>query len=121
MAEGVAELPIFTGTPEKGVGIVCMLGGTGGYLVGFVFAAAVCSWLTERGWDRNVVATGLAILAGNVLIYVPGLPWLGSPYGRGKPILEWGLTPVILRELSKLALDVAALQFARKLLRKCRA
>ncbi len=118
LAEGAAGLPVFAGTPEKGIGIVYMLGGTGGYLVGFVLAAAVCGWLAERGWDRNVVATALAMLAGNVLIYVPGLLRLGILYGWDKPILEWGLTPFILGDLTKLALAAAVLPFAWKLLRK---
>ena len=118
LAEGAAGLPVFAGTPEKGIGIVYMLGGTGGYLVGFVLAAAVCGWLAERGWDRNVVTTALAMLAGNVLIYVPGLLRLGILYGWDKPILEWGLTPFILGDLTKLALAAAVLPFAWKLLRK---
>ena len=118
LAEGAAGLPVFAGTPEKGIGIVYMLGGTGGYLVGFVLAAAVCGWLAERGWDRNVATTALAMLAGNVLIYVPGLLRLGILYGWDKPILEWGLTPFILGDLTKLALASAVLPFAWKLLRK---
>jgi len=118
LAEGAVGLPVFAGTPEKGIGIVYMLGGTGGYLVGFVLAAAVCGWLAERGWDRNVATTALAMLAGNVLIYVPGLLWLGILYGWDKPILEWGLTPFILGDLTKLALASAVLPFAWKLLRK---
>jgi len=118
LAEGAAGLPVFAGTPEKGIGIVYMLGGTGGYLVGFVLAAAVCGWLAERGWDRNVATTALAMLAGNVLIYVPGLLRLGILYGWDKPILEWGLTPFILGDLTKLALAAAVLPFAWKLLRK---
>ena len=118
LAEGAVGLPVFAGTPENGIGIVYMLGGTGGYLVGFVLAAAVCGWLAERGWDRNVATTALAMLVGNVLIYVPGLLRLGTLYGWDKPILEWGLTPFILGDLTKLALAAAVLPFAWKLLRK---
>ena len=121
LAEGAAGLSVFAGTPEKGIGIAYMLGGTGGYLVGFVLAAAVCGWLAERGWDRNVATTALAMLVGNVLIYVPGLLWLGSLYGWDKPILEWGLTPFILGDLTKLALAAAVFPFAWKLLSKRRA
>jgi biotin transport system substrate-specific component len=96
LVEGAAGLPVFAGTPEKGSGLAYMLGGTGGYLVGFVLAAAVCGYLAERGWDRRIVTTALAMLVGNVLIYIPGLFWLGSPFGWDKPIVEWGLTPFIL-------------------------
>ncbi len=112
LAEGAVGLPVFAGTPEKGIGLAYMLGGTGGYLIGFVLAAAVCGWLAERGWDRNVLKTALAMLAGNAIIYVPGLIWLGGLYGWDKPILEWGLTPFILGDLTKLALAAAVLPLA---------
>jgi biotin transport system substrate-specific component len=118
MAEGAVGLPVFAGTPEKGIGIAYMLGGTGGYLIGFVLAAGACGWLAERGWDRNVVMTALAMLAGNVLVYVPGLLWLGTLFGWDKPILEWGLTPFILGDLTKLALAAAVLPLAWKLVRR---
>jgi biotin transport system substrate-specific component len=112
MAEGAVGLPVFAGTPEKGIGLAYMLGGTGGYLIGFVLAAAVCGWLAERGWDRNVAKTALAMLAGNAIIYLPGLLWLGGLYGWDKPILEWGLTPFLLGDLTKLALAAAVLPLA---------
>ena len=112
LAEGAVGLPVFAGTPEKGIGLAYMLGGTGGYLVGFVLAAVLCGWLAERGWDRNVAKTAFAMLAGNVIIYVPGLLWLGGLFGWDKPILEWGLTPFILGDLTKLALAAAVLPLA---------
>lgn len=112
LAEGAVGLPVFAGTPEKGIGLAYMLGGTGGYLIGFVLAAAVCGWLAERGWDRNVAKTALAMFAGNIIIYVPGLLWLGGLFGWDKPILEWGLTPFILGDLTKLALAAAVLPLA---------
>ncbi len=118
LAEGAAGLPVFAGTPEKGIGLAYMLGGTGGYLVGFVLAAAVCGWLAERGYDRNVISTALIMLVGNVLIYAPGLVWLGALYGWDKPILEWGLTPFILGDVTKLALATALMPIAWKLIRK---
>lgn len=118
LVEGAAGLPVFAGTPEKGIGLAYMLGGTGGYLVGFVLAAAVCGYLAERGWDRRVVTTALAMLIGNALIYIPGLLWLGSLFGWDKPILEWGLTPFILGDVVKLALAAAILPLVWKTLRR---
>ena len=112
LAEGAAGLPVFAGTPEKGIGIAYMMGGTGGYLVGYFFAAVTCGWLAERGWDRRVITTAVAMLIGNALIYIPGLLWLGSLFGWDKPILEWGLTPFILGDLTKLALAAAVLPLA---------
>ncbi len=114
LAEGAIGLPVFAGTPEKGIGLAYMLGGTGGYLVGFVLAAAICGWLAERGWDRNMAWTALAMLIGNAIIYIPGLLWLGGLYGWDKPILEWGLTPFLAGDLAKLGLATAVLPLAWK-------
>jgi len=104
LLEGAVGFPVFSGTPEKGIGFSYMLGGTGGYLIGYVFAAGCCGWLAERGWGRNPLTTATAMLIGNVLIYVPGLLWLGSLYGWDKPILAWGFTPFVLGDLIKIAL-----------------
>ena len=120
LAEGAVGLPVFAGTPEKGIGLAYMLGGTGGYLLGFVLAAAACGYLAERGWDRNVLTTALAMLIGNVLIYVPGLFWLGTLFGWDKPIFAWGLTPFLLGDLLKLVLAAALLPLAWKLVRRKR-
>jgi len=118
LAEGAVGLPVFAGTPEKGIGLAYMMGGTGGYLVGFVLAAAVCGWLAERGWDRNVLTTTLVMLIGNVLIYVPGLLWLGSLLGWDKPILQWGLTPFILGDIAKLVLAAFVLPLVWKAVKR---
>ena len=120
LAEGAVGLPVFAGTPEKGVGLAYMLGGTGGYLVGFVLAAVLVGWLAERGWDRNPATTALAMLLGNIIIYVPGLIWLGSLFGWDKPILEWGLTPFLVGDGVKLLLAAAVLPLAWKAVRRWR-
>src|SRR3546814_3400333 len=79
-----------------------MAGPTGGYLVGYVLAAAACGWLAERGWDRNVLSATVAMLVGNALIYLPGLLWLGVLFGWDKPILEWGRSEEHTSELQSL-------------------
>jgi biotin transport system substrate-specific component len=104
LIEGACGLPVFAGTPEKGIGLAYMLGPTGGYLIGYVAAAAACGWLAERGWDRNIATTALAMIAGNVLIYACGLLWLGTLLGWDKPIFAWGLTPFLLGDLLKIGL-----------------
>jgi len=104
LIQGALGLPVFAGTPEKGIGIAYMLGGTGGYLLGYFMAAVVCGWLAERGWDRGIVRTAAATFVGYVLIYAPGLLWLGLLFGWDKPILEWGMTPFLLGDVTKLAL-----------------
>jgi len=112
LAEGALGMPVFSGTPEKGLGLAYMAGSTGGYLFGFVLAAAASGWLAERGWDRNAVTTALAMLIGNILIYMPGLLWLGVLFGWDKPILAWGLFPFILGDVVKVALAAAVLPLA---------
>ncbi|HEV2505761.1 MAG TPA: biotin transporter BioY [Mesorhizobium sp.] len=118
LAEGAAGLPVFAGTPEKGIGLAYMMGPTGGYLLGYLPAAAVCGWLAERGWDRSVALTALAMLAGTVAIYLPGLLWLGAIVGWDKPVLAWGLTPFLLGDLLKFSLASAALPLVWRLVGK---
>ncbi len=104
LAEGAVGLSVFAGTPEKGIGLAYMVGPTGGFLMGFVLAAAVVGFLAQRGWDRNFGTTALAMLIGNAAIYIPGILWLGSVVGWDKPVLAWGLTPFLLGDLVKLCM-----------------
>lgn len=104
MAEGAAGIPVFTGTPEKGIGLVYMMGTTGGYLVGFVLATALVGWFAERGFDRNPFKLFAVMLAGSIIIMGLGVLWLGLVLGWDKPVLEWGLYPFILPDLTKIAL-----------------
>lgn len=116
MAEGAMGLPVFAGTPEKGIGLAYMAGPTGGYLLGFVVATALVGFLAERGWDRNFITTALAMALGNVAIYVPGILWLGSVVGWDKPVLEWGMTPFLLGDVTKVALAAVIMPLAWKAL-----
>ena len=118
LAEGAAGLPVFAGTPEKGIGLVYMMGSTGGYLFGYLFAAGAAGWLAERGFDRNFFTTAVAMFVGNVVLYVPGLLWLGILFGWDKPIFEWGLTPFIFGDLTKLALAAVLLPGAWFIVKK---
>ena len=104
LAEGAAGLPVFSGTPEKGIGLAYMTSTTGGYLFGFVLAAGVVGYLAELGWDRSLVKTAAAMLIGNLVIYIPGLIWLGTLLGWDNPILAWGLTPFLAGDLVKLVI-----------------
>ncbi len=116
LLEGALGLPVFAGTPEKGIGLAYMMGGTGGYLLGFLLAAMLCGYLAQRGWDRKPSTTAAAMLLGNVVIYLPGLIWLGALFGWDKPILQWGLTPFILGDITKLALACLTMPFLWKLI-----
>ncbi|MGB0749634.1 MAG: biotin transporter BioY [Magnetospiraceae bacterium] len=120
MAEGAVGLPVFSGTPEKGIGLAYMMGTTGGYLLGFVMAATLVGWFAERGWDRNFISTAAAMLIGNVVIYVPGLLWLGAVVGWDKPVLEWGLYPFLAGDGVKLLLAAIAMPVVWKVTKKLR-
>lgn len=104
LAEGLAGFPVFVGTPEKGIGLAYMVGPTGGYLLGFVVAAAAVGWLAERGFDRSILLTAIAMLIGSALIYLPGVVWLGSVVGWDKPVLQWGMIPFLYGDVLKLVL-----------------
>ena len=104
MIVGALGFDVFAGSSAEKFGLTYMMGGTGGYLVGYVLATLVLGALAMRGWDRSVLWMALAMLIGNVLIYVPGLLWLGELYGWDKPILEWGLTPFLVGDAIKLTM-----------------
>lgn len=112
LAEGATGLPVFAGTPEKGLGLAYMAGPTGGYLAGFVVAAFVTGWFAERGLDRRLVTAAIAALAGLVAIYALGLAWLGAVVGWDKPVLSFGLYSFLPAEALKLALLAAILPLA---------
>ena len=118
LLEGALGLPVFAGTPEKGIGLAYLVGPTGGYLVGYVVAAALTGALAGMGWDRRASTTILSMLAGNAVIYAFGLAWLGTVVGWDKPVLAWGLTPFLFGDVLKLALAAAALPLTWKLVAK---
>ena len=69
---GVVGLPVFAAGGSGG-----LIGSTsGGFVIGFIFAAALVGWLAQREWDRKVVGTFVAFAAGTVVMYAFGLPWL---------------------------------------------
>ena len=102
LAQGAIGLPVFAGTPEKGIGLAYMVGPTGGYLLGFAIAAYVTGWLARAKWDRNIATMALAMIIGNVIIYVLGVAHLASIIGFDKAV-EFGLKPFIAFDLIKVA------------------
>lgn len=91
-------------------------GTTAGYLVGFVLAAALVGYLAQRGWDRHVGLAALAMLVGNVVIYIPGLLWLNTFAPDMATTLQWGLIPFIPGDLIKLVLAAGLLPTVWQLL-----
>ena len=104
MLIGVFGFDVFAGSSAETFGMTYMMGGTGGYLVGYVLAILALGYAARQGWDRSIGKMALAMVLGNVLIYVPGLIWLAMLYGTDAPIFTWGLTPFLLGDLVKLAL-----------------
>jgi biotin transport system substrate-specific component len=90
-----------------------VLGATGGYLIGFVAAAAVTGRLAELGWDRHVLGAIAAMLLGNVVIYLVGVPWLAVALGIDLPTaIAFGLTPFIVVDAIKLLLAAGTFRAA---------
>src|SRR5262245_4503518 len=114
LVEGAIGLPVFAGMMG---GPMVLVGPTGGYLVGFLLAAAAVGWLAERGWDRNVVTMAVAMLIGNILLYVPGLAWLTSLIGWDSAI-EFGLAPFVWGDLVKLLAAAVLLPVAWQFVRR---
>ena len=111
LAEGLIGLPVYAGGAS---GLAYAMGPTGGYLVGFVAAAYVAGWLAERGWDRRVGTTALAMLTGNAAIYAFGLSWLAVYVGR--QTIALGLLPYIVGDVAKLILAALSLPAGWKLI-----
>lgn len=113
---GVAGLPLFAG---GGSGVAYLLGPTGGYLVGFVAAAALLGALAERGWDRTYVRAAIAMLAATVVIYLFGVSWLAVALGGDlNTALAAGLVPFVPGDLVKLGVAMTLLPTAWRLLGK---
>ncbi len=112
VVEGLVGLPVFAGGTS---GPARIAGPTGGYLAGFILAAYVVGFLAERGWDRRIWTCALAMLAGEVVIYVFGLAAL-SRYPLPNGVLEAGLLPFLIGDAYKMALATIALPAARRVL-----
>ena len=136
LAEGAAGIPVFA---EGGSGFQYLLlrdplHVTGGYLWGFLLAAATVGFLAERGWDRHLGSALGAMLLGNVAIYLVGLPWLAAALGipvvettpspcdltsaAGCDALELGLYPFVVGDVIKLVVAAALLPAAWRLARR---
>jgi biotin transport system substrate-specific component len=115
---GLAGAPIYAGGEG---GWEWVKGATGGYLVGFILAAAVTGWLAERRWDRRFNSAVAAMLTGSVVIYALGLPWLAHVANTGlEDTLELGLYPFVVGDLLKLYLAGALLPGAWRLVQHFR-
>lgn len=108
---GAIGLPVFS---RGGHGTEFLMGATGGYIVGFIVAAAVVGRLAELGWDRHIVGAVAAMLIGNLVIYLVGVPWLAAALPatyastRLETAVAFGLTPFLIVDGLKLLLAAVA-------------
>lgn len=107
---GLVGVPVFS---EGDSGTATLFGVTGGYLLGFVAAAAVVGRMAELGWDRRIGGAMAAMLLGTAIIYAIGVPWLKAVTG-----MSWadsvanGLTPFLIWDTAKLAIAAALFPLA---------
>ncbi|MDA3885811.1 MAG: biotin transporter BioY [Candidatus Delongbacteria bacterium] len=111
---GFIGMPVFVGGT---FGIARLAGPTGGYLIGFVFAAMIVGHLTEKGWDRNFITSVIAMFIGSVVIYSFGLLWLSNFTGWDK-VLSAGLIPFISGDIIKILIAASILPAGWKLIKK---
>ena len=101
LLEGIAGLPVFSNSPEKGVGLIYFTGPTMGYLIGFLTAGYLASKVNKKD-NFFIVLTKLIIATST--IYMLGLLWLGTLIGWDKPIIALGAQPFLLAEIFKVVL-----------------
>ncbi len=101
LLEGIVGLPVFSNSPEKGVGLLYFTGPTMGYLIGFLIACYLASIIKFE--DSYFVILGKLVLATST-IYILGLLWLGTLIGWDKPIFALGAKPFLLAEIFKISI-----------------
>jgi len=97
--EGIIGLPVFSNSPEKGVGLVYFTGPTMGYLVGFLGATFLAGYLNFK---TNVISIFFKLILSVSVIYILGILWLGNLIGWDKPVIQLGASPFLLAELFKI-------------------
>ena len=103
LLEGILGLPVFSNSPERGIGLAYFTGPTMGYLIGFLSACFLASFVKLK--DNFLVIFSKLILAVST-IYIFGILWLGTLIGWDKPIFDLGVKPFLLAEIFKIALLV---------------
>ncbi len=101
LLEGIAGLPVFSNSPERGMGIVYFTGPTMGYLIGFLSACYLASFVNSKD---NLFKTVIKLTIAVSTIYIFGVIWLGILLGWDKPLFSLGVTPFLLAETFKIIL-----------------
>ena len=110
--EGIIGLPVFSGTPEKGIGLIYFTGPTMGYLIGFLVAVYISG---KFSYDNNLVKNFLKLMLATSFIYILGMSWLGSLIVWDKPIFQLGAQPFLLAELFKILIANFAINQIKKI------
>ena len=110
--EGIIGLPVFSGSPEKGVGIVYFTGPTMGYLIGFLFTAYFAGFFN---FSKNLFIKFLQLIFCISFIYILGIFWLGILIGWEKPLFQLGVQPFLLAEMFKVLIILFSLSKLKKL------
>jgi len=110
--EGIIGLPVFSGTPEKGIGLIYFTGPTMGYLLGFLVAVYVSGKFI---YDENLLKNFLKLVLAISCIYILGMSWLGSLIGWDKPIFQLGAQPFLLAELFKILIATLTINQIKKI------
>ena len=101
LVEGIIGLPVFSNSPERGVGLVYFTGPTMGYLIGFLFA---CFFASHIKLEDNYFVIFIKLILSVSVIYILGVLWLGTLLGWDKPIIQLGVKPFLLAEIFKIIL-----------------
>ena len=112
LLEGIAGLPVFSNSPEKGVGLIYFTGPTMGYLLGFLVAVYISGKFI---YDNNLLKNFLKLLLATSFIYILGISWLGNLIGWDKPIFQLGAQPFLLAELFKILIATFAINQIKKI------
>jgi len=110
--EGIIGLPVFSGTPEKGIGLIYFTGPTMGYLIGFIVTAFIAG---KFNYNNNLIVNFLKLTFATSFIYILGIFWLGELIGWDKPIFKLGAQPFLLAELFKILLATFTINQIKKI------
>ena len=112
LMEGIMGLPVFSGTPEKGIGLTYFFGPTFGYLIGFLVTVFLAG---KFNYNNNLIKNFLKLTFATSFIYILGILWLGGLIGWDKPIFKLGAQPFLLAEVFKILLATFAINYIKKI------
>ena len=112
LLEGIIGLPVFSGTPENGIGLIYFTGPTMGYLLGFLVAVYISG---KFDYNSNLIKNFLKLLLATSFIYLLGMAWLGNLIGWDKPIFQLGAKPFLLAELFKILIATFLINQIKKI------